>query len=148
MGDLICSWWHSGHLMLLVYEKKENKTKLKQIQRNAVKVSAISTTLKLEIDARWDLSQKKTDEINGDIICLPLKSVESTETPACSYQTHRLQSLLLLSPALIDVSDVNRAGSGGDDSRSLIGSLSCCITQRHRLPLNVIITRSSPLPPH
>lgn len=51
-------------------------------------------------------------EINGDIIFLLLKSMESMETPACSDQSQELKGLFL---SLIDKSNVNRARSEANE---------------------------------
>lgn len=52
-------------------------------------------------------------------------------TSAFSDQSQENQSLFI---SMIDVSNVNRVGSEGNNSRSLIGCLFCCITQRAWLP--------------
>lgn len=51
-------------------------------------------------------------QINGDIIFLLLKSMESMETPACSDQSQELKGLFL---SLIDKSNVNRARSEANE---------------------------------
>lgn len=75
----------------------------------------------------------KTTEITGDIKCLLLKSMNSVETPACPYHSQGHQSHLPFSGFDWHV-NANRARSEGNNCRSLICSLSCCITQRHWLP--------------
>lgn len=52
-----------------------------------------------------------------------------------------------ISPLLIDMPNVNRAGSEGDNSRSLIGSLSAALLGGNVCPPNVLITQSNPFPP-
>lgn len=62
--------------------------------------------------------------------------MEFIEAPACSDQSREYESLLF-SLVLIDISNVNAAGSQGNNCGSLIVSLFFCGT---RFPLNAIIT--------
>lgn len=72
--------------------------------------------------------------MNVDIIRRLFESMDSMETPACSDQSREHHSHFI-SLALTDMSNMNRAGSEANNSRSLIGSLSCCLTQWHRPPI-------------
>lgn len=75
-------------------------------------------------------------------ICLALKSMDSMETMV----SVQIRLSLFISLVLINTPHVNRAGSEGNICRPLIGSLSCRITQRHRLPLQCAYQSVQPFP--